>query len=198
MTKNFDSLDWTVPVKKLAKNGISLSYEASDTEIEVIREAYDLHAAHLFRLEVDLRQGQQGIITVKGRLAVSVEQKCVVTLLPVAEKMDFDFDRLFVRDRDNNKRKNKKDKQRRDDGVEVVIEPLDDDPPDILTGNSIDIGKMALEEFSLGLNPYPRHSTAPGTAEFSFPGTTTADDTSDADVRPFAVLKSIQASDSSE
>jgi uncharacterized protein DUF177 involved in 23S rRNA accumulation len=198
MTAKSDSLDWTVPVKDLARNGVSLSYEADNNELEAIKAVYDLHAAHHFRLEAELRQDQQGIITIKGRLAASVEQNCVVTLAPVAEKMDFDFDRLLISFTGKNRRKRNPDRQRRDDLVEVVVEPLDNDPPDILIGNSIDLGKVALEEFSLELDPYPRHETAPGTAEFSYPSHATEDDTSEPDARPFSVLKTIQPDNSSE
>ncbi len=198
MTAKFDSLDWTVPVKYLARNDVSLSYRAETSELEAIRVAYDLHAAHHFRLEVELRQDQQGVITVKGRLAAAIEQNCVVTLTPVAEKMEFDFDRLLVLGTDKSRRKGKPGRQLREDVVEVIIAPLDDDPPDILVGNSIDLGKMALEEFSLELNPYPRHETAPGTTEFRYPGQAAEDDTSEQAARPFAVLKAIQSDKSGE
>ena len=198
MTKKSDIVNWVVPVKDLARNGVTVSYEADDSELAAIKGACDLHAVHHFRLEAELRQDQQGVISIKGRLIASVEQACVVTLLPVAEKMVFNFDRLLIRELDNNRRKQKPDNHRQEDRVEVVVEPFDDDPPDILSGHSIDLGKIVLEEFSLELDPYPRHEKAPGTANFNYPDSTGGDESREKSSRPFAVLEKIHPDKSSD
>ncbi len=198
MAANPDIFDWIVQVKDLARNGLSLSYEADDAELEALKLAYDLHSASCFRLDMDLHQGQQGLMTLKGRLTVKIEQNCVVTLQPVGETMDIDYQRRFIREADNSTRKKKRGDQRRDAIEEVLVEPFEDDPPDILAGNSIDFGKIALEEFSLELNPYPRHDDAPGNAEFSFSGNRGDGEKSETRARPFAALKKIQSGSSGD
>jgi len=194
MTLTTDILDWKALVKDLARDRLFVSYEANNKELDAIKLGYDLHAAHDFRAEMELKQIQSGLIKVTGKLAASVEQVCVVTLKPVAENMAFTYDRLFALDRGKGVRK----RDRRAGSVvktsEAVFEPLGDDPPDIIRGKTIDLGKIALEEFALQLNPYPRHDTA----EMAVSGSNDDVDRGATGVRPFAKLQKYQINNSGD
>jgi hypothetical protein len=45
--------------------------------------------------------------------------------------------------------------------VEVVVDPSAPDPPEVLTGPTLDVGAVVEEAFVLAIDPYPR---APGAA----------------------------------
>lgn len=65
--------------------------------------------------------------------------------------------------------------------TETVIDPLAEDPPDVLEGESVPLGDYLIEHLALELDPFPRK---PG-AVFEPPSEPTV-------ITPFAVLKALQ------
>lgn len=66
-------------------------------------------------------------------------------------------------------------------GQEVVIDLEADDPPEMVTGDVINLGAYLVEAFGLGLEPFPRKTGA----VFEAPETGAA-------LSPFAVLKALR------
>lgn len=83
-----------------------------------------------------------GEILVRGRVVADVVQTCVVTLEPVPAHVDETFEVRFTT---------------RDDAVphDLVIGP-DDEPPEPITGDVLDIGELATQQLALALDPWPR------------------------------------------
>ena len=137
----------------------------------------DLLAATL-RLESG---GGKGLLRLDGHLSGEVTQACVVTLEPVASRVEADFSLLFNLD-----------------GCpvpasatarEVVVDPEAEEPPEALGPSGLDLGEAVAQQIALALNSYPR---APGAAlsEAEAP-----DSDTDAPAGPFGVLEALKKSE---
>jgi len=110
---------------------------------------------------------------VEGRLRAEVVQTCVVTLVPVTNRIEEDVARTYVPEEEFSL------------PDEIDFDPESEDEPEPY-GMSIDLGQLALESLSLALDPYPR---APGVppidVEATPPG---AKPLSSEELKPFAKL----------
>ena len=114
---------------------------------------------------------------IEARLTATLEQACVITLVPVPEKIDEQIVRDLLPSH----------QARENDAAEIELTA--EDGPDYFADH-IDIAAIALEQLALALEPYPR---APG-AElksdvFSAPGVAPL---TDADLKPFAKLADLK------
>jgi uncharacterized metal-binding protein YceD (DUF177 family) len=135
--------------------------------------AYDLVAVDDFRATAELAAGPRGSVEVEGRVVADIVQTCVVSLVPVTARIDEPFSLRFVRPADAPPPPKP--------GAEIVIDLDRPDPPEVLTGPTIDLGAIAEEAFALAIDPYPH---APGAA---LPPEADALQDPDSD-SPFAVL----------
>jgi len=118
------------------------------------------------RLEaaIDLARYGNGL-RATGRVSATVEQTCVVTLEPVENHVDETIDVIFAPSSPGN-----------DTDQSAAFEA--DEPPEVLSDGTADLGVIAAEFLLLGIDPYPRK---PG-AEFAPPAADRAATT------PFAAL----------
>ncbi len=184
-------LDWKVQARELGRNGVSHQYMADSKELEAIKVAYNLISVSQFKLDAELVPGRKGLITFKGAVQARVEQPCSVTLLPVFEKINLSFNRLLAfKVAKSKKRMRNLPTGRETLPVEEIVFTLDEiDPPDILTGNNVDLGEIALEEFALALNPYPRHAEAGDDGTFVYQEYVEGEELNSDTPHPFAALK---------
>jgi hypothetical protein len=68
-----------------------------------------------------------------------------------------------------------------DPEAEVVIDLEADDPPDVLDGDSVDLGLYVVEHLALDIDPFPRRPGAVFEAPPALPETS-----------PFAALKALK------
>lgn len=107
------------------------------------------------RLEADvaLRTVYAGaFVELQATLRATVVQRCVVTLAEMTSDVTESFRLLFgpigAEDRDGVKSPGH--------GREIDLSPGDDDDPEPIEGDSIDIGEAIAQQLSLSLDPYPR------------------------------------------
>jgi uncharacterized metal-binding protein YceD (DUF177 family) len=107
-----------------------------------------------------------GGLHVAGQVSAHLGQTCVVTLDPIESDLTESIDVVFV------------------PAVQAPAKDLklDDEPPELLVGDKIDLGAIATEFLLLGIDPYPRKAGA----EFA---PIRADD---AGARPFAALEALK------
>ena len=117
--------------------------EADEAERAALARRFGIPAVESLRAELRLRPEADGAVRAEGRLAADVVQNCVVTLEPVAQRVEEAVAlRLLPA------------------GVEPRDEP--DEPDDIPSdGGVVDLGEAVAEQLALALDPYPR---APGAA----------------------------------
>jgi hypothetical protein len=164
-------------VNNIPKEGITLTIEATAAEREALAHRFDALLIESLRGEVSLYP-QQGRTCwrVEGRVWSQVVQRCVVSLEPVRAESDFPFERRYVTNISGGA---PEDFWPEDD---VVLTLDQDDAPELLTGDVIDLGEIVAEEFGLALNPFPR------AADAAFNGYTTEADDRSVATSAFAAL----------
>ncbi|MEQ8934336.1 MAG: DUF177 domain-containing protein [Amphiplicatus sp.] len=142
-------------------------FDLSPNEVQraAIARRLDIPAVNALGGRIDIRPTQSGIV-LTGRVEASLVRVCVITLEHTEEAIDEAFELRFVRN------------QGRDESdVELVI---DENTPEPLESDEIDIGEVLVQQLALAMNPYPRREgVVVAEAEFG-----QAFETS-----PFAVLK---------
>jgi uncharacterized metal-binding protein YceD (DUF177 family) len=131
-----------------------------------------LETFHASLTAVKLRGG----IRVQGRLTARIVQPSVVTFEPVTQDIDEPVDRLFIQgpDKPHNPAP----------GAEIFVDLEDEDFPDHVDGNEVDLSALLIETIALAINPYPR---LPGENLESV-----GVDLTDKEEGPFARLKSLK------
>src|SRR5215471_20388158 len=123
------------------------------------------------RLEAAIDVARYGSgLRATGRVSATVEQTCVVTLEPVENRVDEAIDVIFVPSSTG-------------DVADQNAASEADEPPEVLSDGTADLGAIAAEFLLLGIDPYPRK---PG-AVFAPPADEGAATT------PFAALARLKA-----
>jgi uncharacterized metal-binding protein YceD (DUF177 family) len=128
------------------RDGERIDLTADEGERSAIAERLSLQS--LERLEAHVTLGREGErIEAKGRLRAALEQSCVATGDPVAERIDEAFAIAFVPE----------------PGADTPEEvELSDEDCDIVfyEGGTIDLGAAIADTLALSINPYPRSPEA--------------------------------------
>ncbi len=92
------------------------------------------------------RDGSGDVVRVCIDLDAAVVQRCIATLEPVATTLsETGMEVEFALNADSG-----------EIAREIAFTPDDTDPPEPLTGDSIDIGELLAQHLALAINPYPR------------------------------------------
>lgn len=163
-----------IEISAIGSTEVVKNIEATNEERSDIAGELGLLEVKALSAEMTLTRDEDGMIHVDGRVTAEIIQACVVSLDPVAETIDEPIALRFV------------DAHARIPSTgtkagEVNVDPIQDDPPEILSGPIIDLGEIVLEHFILAIDPYPR---APGV---EMPVDMTVD-SAEKDESPFAVL----------
>lgn len=131
-----------------AVGGHSFELESTTEERRAVARRLDLVTLTELDFAGRIEKGPRaGIFIVRGTVEASFTQRCVVTLEPVPARLDVPVERYFVVD-----------------GTaqpgEVVVSP-DDEEPEPIEGDLLDLGEIAVEELSLAIDPYPHAADAP-------------------------------------
>ncbi len=161
-------LSWPVQVTGLPPEGQSGKIEANGAERHAVAKFLDLLSLYRLQLTYRLMPHGKGRVRVRGQVEAEAEQACVITGDPVRSLVSEAIDLEFWPE----------DDLAGTDMPSVSFGFDDKDPPEPLIGGSIDLGMIAVEFLSLGLDPYPRR---PG-AKF------VADEDKDDIGNPFAAL----------
>jgi uncharacterized metal-binding protein YceD (DUF177 family) len=118
--------------------------EATDAECAALAKRFDLRGLENFKADMKIRRVEGGeVVHVEGKLKADVIQTCVVSLQDVHGHVDYSFETFFSEDAPDE-----------EEGVDG-----NEDAPELIRKGMIDLGEVAAQYLSLGLDPYPR---APG------------------------------------
>lgn len=108
-----------------------------------------------------------GTIHAIGTVRAQVTQVCVVTLAPVPAQIEEEFEGWFGDQEEApvsfTKARNERDAKKGPLEVEILDESVD---PESIVGGKINVGELATQYLSLGLEPYPRAADAPAVQSF--------------------------------
>lgn len=167
--------DATVRLDSMPPAGRDIAVCADDEERGAIAARIGLSSVD--RLDVALHAVRfRGGFRVTGRLAADVTQASVVTLEPVAQRIDEPIDRVFLPGGEK--------PFAGPANAEVFVDLEGDDLPDHFEGNEADLSELIIETLALAADLYPRE-----------PGATleaTGYESEDSDTSPFEALKALK------
>jgi hypothetical protein len=147
---------WPVTIELAeARNGATRRLVADARARAAIAKALDLERVDALEADLALSPWLDGA-EIEGRWQAEIEQICGVSLDPFTTLITGDFRLHVVPPGSPNAPAVE---------PEIVIDPDAEDPPDELTGETIDLGGYVVEHLALEIDPFPRR---PG-VEFEAP-----------------------------
>lgn len=140
----FPAFSRPVVVESLSSGSNKRTLEANEAERAALARRFDLQRLERLEATVTLKPiNRRALIRLSGHLSAEVVQSCVVTLEPVASRIDEDFTLSFSHEINE-----------ADADVELSLE--EDDPPDPIENGVIDLGEVVAEQLALAIDPFPR------------------------------------------
>lgn len=163
-----------VNVRTLPKKGRRERYEAPQAVRAGIAEAYDLISVTAFAARAEIVPWKGRGVRVQGEITADLTQPCAATSEPLDVAMSETFEATYVPEG------SRLIKPQLNDMGEMVLNAEGEDPPEVFTGDSLDLAEIWLEQFALTLDPFARVEGA------SLPES--AADEEPANENPFAAL----------
>jgi uncharacterized protein DUF177 involved in 23S rRNA accumulation len=135
-----------VRVEAIPREGLETRIEADEAERAALAAFNGLPAIGRLVATFGLKHAAGGVIIVRGEVAADVTQTCVVTLEPFAASLVEPIDLRFAPPSEAISGRAS------DEGAELDNE----ERPDPIVHGKIDLGALAAEFLTLGLDPYPR------------------------------------------
>lgn len=145
-----------VRVEDLGPAGRRFAEVASESERAALALRFGLVDLSHLRVSGTISLARGGaLVLLAARLEAEVTQECVVTLAPVASRLDAEFERLYAAGAPD-------EWDVGDAGSGSGASQVDGDRDDIdpIIGGCIDVGEAAAEQLALELDPYPRAPAA--------------------------------------
>ncbi len=141
-------IEFTRPfaIADLSDGEARLAVEAGSQECECLARRFELVSIASLEASLNLRLNPAGEVDVSGQLAAEVVQTCVVSLEPVPARVAEGFSLRYA-------------PGAREPIEDLSFGPGDDEPPEPLCGDTIDLGELVAQQLALALDPFPR---APG------------------------------------
>ena len=139
-----------IPVSRIPRTGKVVDFAATGTELEAL--AAELGVLELYHLNCSLQLApwRKDGLHVSGRMTAGIVQQCVASLEPFETALELDIERYFVQEGDPARGKPVFD------AGELVLDPDNEDEPDVIENDRIDLWAIALEELNLAIDPFPR------------------------------------------
>ncbi len=168
-------LDLEVRLSEVPKDGRDYEFQADQVTKEALVAETKLDGVDSLNGKITVRPFRGGY-QAKGKGQATVQQACVVTLDPVTEHVELEFERIYM--------PGKPPEMDVAPNAEVFVN-LDSEPDqDWFEGDYIDLAPMVVETLLLSLNPYPRKQDA----EFA----DVEEDVRDESESPFAALAALK------
>lgn len=136
-----------VVVEELPRTGRHFILEPDSEIRDALAERFGLLSLSALRGEMHVKAlAGAPIYRVTGRIEAACEQPCVVTLRPVEQSINEEFELEFAPGVDL------------PDELDLTLE--DDDPCEPIINGKIDLGELLAQQLALALDPYPRASDA--------------------------------------
>ena len=152
--------------------------EATAEERKALAERFGLVSLDRLTATLRLRREAPAMIRVAGRFEATVTQTCVVSLEPVKNDLDQSFSLLY----------SEADPDGDSAPAEILVELDEEDPPEPVPPEGIDLGEAVAEQLALALDPYPRAANA----ELERTDRGDGSNASETRASPFAVLASLK------
>lgn len=151
---------YAVPVEEIDARPKTFTFEADEQERADLARRLNVVSVEEARASVTVQKAGGAVIHAIGSVSAHVTQNCVVTLQPVQNAIEDEFEGWFG-DKDSAvsfaRARNEREAKKGHAEVEILEESVDPEP--ILNGK-VDLGELATQYLSLGVDPYPRAQDA--------------------------------------
>jgi uncharacterized metal-binding protein YceD (DUF177 family) len=155
---------------------------ATAEECAALAKRFEVLAIDRLEAKLTLQRVRAGrAVRVEGRIAASLQQACVVSLQPVAQKVAEIFSVLFVPPEDL-----KPIPVDADGEIDVAAIAAEDELEEALPNGPLDLGELVAQEFAVTIDPYPRADGAEFQPQWGEVGPV---DAAEGKIKPFADLK---------
>lgn len=168
------NLPWseTLSLHELANGPVRRKLVAGEAARARIAREFNLDGLSALEAEVEVTPWLDGA-EVRGRWRAAIMQTCGVTLEPLPSEPEGEFTvRVLPAGSPN---------APEEPTGEIAVDLEDDDPPDVLEGESIDLAAYVVEHLGLEIDPFPRK-----------PGAVFTPPEEPEELSPFAVLRQLK------
>ena len=181
---NADVFSFPVKVGHISVNPAIVRISADAADLKRLAVQWGVLEVRSFDAEVSLGRWKRDGVRAKGRVSAAIVQECVVTLDPVDQLIEEDFETIFVPETSRLASRSLTGKG------EMFLDPEGPDLPETFSGDTLDVGAIAAEFAALAIDPYPRKQGE------AFVDRIESDPASDKKPSPFAVLQGFKRDDS--
>jgi len=168
-----------LPLEVIDKKPYRLSLEANEEERSALAKRLDLLEMASLKAEVVLNRQGGGLIHIVGSFSSDIVQKCVVTLEPVPNHVEDEFETYMAPITS----KFFKDINMDELDIDVLLQD-EKDFPEPIENEEIDVAELVTQYLSLAMDPYPRKEGVEVEIECS---------DEEQDNNPFSALKGLKS-----
>jgi uncharacterized metal-binding protein YceD (DUF177 family) len=140
--------DWMIAIRDVPHNGLHVVRSATDEECSALAKALGILECTALDCDIRIRALRQGRYQVAGRITAQVIQACVVSLEPVASRVEESLDvEFWPRDQITPPVST---------AGEEWFDPQSPDGAEAIEDGQIALGRLIYECIAAGLDPYPR------------------------------------------
>lgn len=139
---------WSVPVQvsEIPATGRRVELKADAATRDAVAPVLGVVALPRLEAHFDLTPLPNDAVRVTGSVSASVEQNCIVTLDPVSNPIEEMIDLVFAPPA----------ALASPQAIAALGRTDEDNPPEVLQNGMVDLGAVAIEFLTLGIDPYPR------------------------------------------
>jgi hypothetical protein len=160
-----------IEVEALGSDLLVRRIEASPEERSALARRFGLLSLDRLEADLEIRREPGRHVRVAGRFEAELQQRCVVSLAPVASRIADRFEIVYTDDPAD---------------LEASVEWDEDEEIEPLEGGTIDLGEATAQQLAVRIDPYPRAPGAAVPADYRAEGTG-----GDGGNRPFEGLSSL-------
>lgn len=146
-------VSYPVHVARLPEKGLPVSFSADAETCAALARDHDLEEIRAYSFDLLVTRWKKDGVKVAGKVTADIVQLCVVTLEPLENRVEAEFEALFVPEGSRLARPY-------DPSGEILVDAEGEDAPEPFSGDSVDVGAVAEEHFELAVDPYPRKPDA--------------------------------------
>ena len=133
----------------LTQGGEGVRLEPENFQKDELAQRLGVESVQFLNFEGKIRRYKKTGARIAGKLQARYWQACVVSMDLIPQEISIEVDRKFLGESEASSR------QVFSQDGELLIDP-DDDEPDILEANTIDLWEVLIEELNLAIDPFPR------------------------------------------
>lgn len=174
-------LNFQISVSNLPAPSEKVLLPVTPEALELVADACDVLSLHCLEAVFRFKRWRKHGVTLNCDVKAKVEQECIATLEPVFSDINVSFERQLLPERSSDYKM-----PEIIDG-EMVLDP-EADLPDIMSGNTLNLWEILIEELILAIDPFPRADSAPEDTNWV---EDKAEDEAEPTHKPFSDLKAL-------